>query len=675
MVIIDEDVTKVINEVPQRQDLEEPQSALVDLGPSAADGMDKSALVDLPPAEPALVGSGPEDLHSWTSTMAAALAPLTTWEETALLLPRLLESCPTRLGSCFRGEFWDTLPDTGVRTAPLGLSPGSSDLFPIDVELVISFCKSDLQISEPPLLCLMRLMIVACNYFSVAGWSMAPLKSKKKSMITSGQKGMIRHFVSCARRFNSLPSDPVIFDEVQKELLEKRIDYSGNVVSVRRDLVASKIIPTWPAVGEAATCSIETLLKGELLEDLSDPHRCLKPQSEWPEETPVSRVYASDAEWYMIVQAGYERGIFVEVPESDIFVNNLGDKVLSGAMGVDKVKETAEGPITLLRFISILCPINSYFRKLRGDSKHLPYLGQLSLALVSPEEQVIVDSEDMESCFNVYKTNDKWPGYFTFAKQVPQSAVGGDPNVLIWVGLATIPMGCQWAVDVAQALLRELVFVEGEIPRSTEVLKTGALPPSDVSICCLDGYDHIRFVKDALVSSDEMEPSAYAEKFRNVCRKLGIPMNHGKQVVKSVKATILGGCLVDGTLGVSPKMRSKMWWKSLALVSAPKWSEAMLLHWTGLAVFVSQFRRPLFSILQEVFHHGLLLAETPGSPWAESVDEILAFAALLPLAFANLRAPCRRTISCSDASEHGGGAGEAKNFCHSARTTAGGDSR
>ena len=65
------------------------------------------------------------------------------------------------------------------------------------------------------------------------------------------------------------------------------------------------------------------------------------------------------------------------------------------AMGVDKFNDTSEGTVHLLPFISILKPINMYMRKLRGDAFALPYIGRLSLVLLEPEEQTIVDSEDL----------------------------------------------------------------------------------------------------------------------------------------------------------------------------------------------------------------------------------------------------------------------------------------
>ena len=49
--------------------------------------------------------------------------------------------------------------------------------------------------------------------------------------------------------------------------------------------------------------------------------------------------------------------------------------ILNGAMGVKKLKEHADGTVTQLqRFITNLVPMNSYLRRLRGDSGLLPPL-------------------------------------------------------------------------------------------------------------------------------------------------------------------------------------------------------------------------------------------------------------------------------------------------------------
>ena len=56
------------------------------------------------------------------------------------------------------------------------------------------------------------------------------------------------------------------------------------------------------------------------------------------------------------------------------------------------------------------------------------------------------------------------------------------------------------------------------------------------------------------------------------------------------------------------------------------------------------------------------MEEGPLSPSGEIVDEVLLFSLLFPLCYCNLRAPVRDVISCTDASEEGGAAGEASRF-------------
>ena len=73
----------------------------------------------------------------------------------------------------------------------------------------------------------------------------------------------------------------------------------------------------------------------------------------------------------------------------------------------------------------------------------------------------------------------------------------------------------------------------------------------------------------------------------------------------------------------------------------------------------------MFSVAQDIFRF-IYEFEEGGSeyrqPSAAVRDEMLIAALLSPLAFTNLRAPMRSTISISDASEEGGAAGEAANF-------------
>ena len=204
-------------------------------------------------------------------------------------------------------------------------------------------------------------------------------------------------------------------------------------MSVLRQLKADLVLPTWPLAGEAASVDVLALLDGDMLDDICDVWRCLLPESEWPSEPAVSRVHASDSEWYKVCTIAAQRGIFEKCDEHDIFIDVAGNKVLLGAMGVDKPKvQPGDGVLMLMRFICICCPVNAYFRKVRGDAHVLSYIGYATLILLDDEEELWMDSEDVTSCFNVFRMPDFWKRFFVFNKQVPQSAFGGDPNRMVW---------------------------------------------------------------------------------------------------------------------------------------------------------------------------------------------------------------------------------------------------
>ena len=117
-----------------------------------------------------------------------------------------------------------------------------------------------------------------------------------------------------------------------------------------------------------------------------------------------------------------------EASYDHVFKGLNGKPVLNEAMGADKFKVVDGKTVELLRLICILVPINSYLRKLRGDINIFPFLPQMTLITLEPNEVLFTDSEDMMNCLNLLKMPDSWAGYFIFEKPVSKSAFGGDPN-------------------------------------------------------------------------------------------------------------------------------------------------------------------------------------------------------------------------------------------------------
>ena len=64
------------------------------------------------------------------------------------------------------------------------------------------------------------------------------------------------------------------------KLTELKFSYGGVAVSVRRELVASKVIPVWPAVGNACVLPIYDMVDNDLQDILLDPDGVLLPETE-----------------------------------------------------------------------------------------------------------------------------------------------------------------------------------------------------------------------------------------------------------------------------------------------------------------------------------------------------------------------------------------------------------
>ena len=110
--------------------------------------------------------------------------------------------------------------------------------------------------------------------------------------------------------------DANVADVDLKELEERKISYGGGVLSVRRDLIASKVISVWPKIGEACVCPTVGFIDGHLRDFALGPYSCLLPVSEWPGRT-RRETYASDAEWHGLVK-GRLRTRNVAIEESEL---------------------------------------------------------------------------------------------------------------------------------------------------------------------------------------------------------------------------------------------------------------------------------------------------------------------------------------------------------------------
>ena len=137
----------------------------------------------------------------------------------------------------------------------------------------------------------------------------------------------------------------------------------------------------------------------------------------------------------------------------------------------------------------------------------------------------------------------------------------------------------------------------------------------------------------------------------------GIPTNGAKAIERSRHAERLGAVL-DGKNGLL-RVPTK---RSLELMSLGAWLQGQkkvkrvgLQIYAGKAVHILQFRRCLFSVLQEVFK---VIAQSQDMVRASTAlyDEMLVLESLLPVVASDLKAKIDPVVTASDASETGGGA-------------------
>jgi len=476
---------------------------------------------------------------------------------------------------------------------------------------------------------------------------------------------MVTRLHEAVKRFEAKGGLMEPFAKCKQAVGSVRFDYGGEPIQYMEVLVAEKVIPCWPQPGEAAVQDALDFVPPEVAEWLSNPRACLLPQGAWPEKPPISRVRASDAEWDAIVRAGVARGMMAEVPESKLFRDHNGHPVLNGAGGVRKVKQVGGEEKLLQRFISILVPSNTYQLHMPGHDCHLPYLGQMAMMQVDEDEEVLIDSEDLTSCFNLFRLPDEWLGYSAFAKQVSGAVFGRAESERAFVGMRVVPMGWINSVALMQTVVRTLVFGMSGIPEASEVSKLKWFPADDsVSVVYLDSYDELRKVKAGCRAVLEGSPSHRHQRFVNTCNGLNLPLNEGKRLVGAVQGSLQGGDIdgITGTFEASHDKKVSILELGAALLGSGKTSEFELRHFVGKVIFAMAFRRPSMSILEKIFVDIGRAMKGPITLSRQAVDEVYMSMALLPVLFMNLRAVFDREVTITDASPTGGGAGVARQF-------------
>ena len=499
--------------------------------------------------------------------------------------------------------------------------------------------------------------------------------SKTHGCMTEHQKGAMQVVTGWVEGFCESPGEVFPKPDFAGVVKNRQMDYSGEEVATALPLRLEELLPGLPVSGVAGSLSAVQAAAGGVREWVADPGLTLKPKELWPARVPHARINATKSEWYRVCQVLYQRGIIEPIPYEKIFrVNNT--PVLNGAFAVEEKGKAGVGQSRVTRLIMNFIPANLYQKLMRGDLNTLAGSSAWCQLVLENDEVLLWSGDDQKGAFYAWQLPLTWRPYMAFRWPVPGHLVGSQ-QPLEYVASRVIPMGWIQAVSLFQHLHRQLGMApvphgaghaeELEWRRDKPTPQRSGSRITEFIQFYLDDFDC-----PELVPSEGWEDlrgvlSASHRKQREAYRRWGVGIAEDKAHIREPRVVRMGAEIHGkrGTVSVPRQKKLEVayfaFW-TLGLRCPPT---KVLLMVLGRLVRCFEFRRPLMTLLATVWPKGPVQMRRP---WAKSsVQEILWAVAALPLAGTDLRAGVSDMVTCSDASEVGGG------LCASGSLTAEGE--
>ena len=496
-----------------------------------------------------------------------------------------------------------------------------------------------------------RGVVLSLNWLTGNGFELGPYPptSKQARLL----EGVLRNLSLLDQWEGLYISD---FDP-QVMLRQRWINAYGEEVHVAQKVRWENITSSLPKEGLAGVVPAVDICEGGIKEFLINPEKSLKPPEAQVWVKPP-RVMIDRDDWPLVAQGLIDRGICGVMPLSDAFEVN-GGKILGGLFGVPKGEEPPSG-IPILRLIMDFRPINENFLGLGGDLSTLPVLSQLVQLELRPHEDILISSEDIRAMFYIIGLPTTWKKFLGFGRVLPKHLnPPGAPNEDHILYSRVLPMGFINSVSIAQHLHRRLVIraFDGKVSGGQEIRRDRELPSAPLYFrTYLDNFDVLSIRSKGILQSEEPN---LIEMLRKAYLELNVPRNE-KKAVWEESAAEMQGAWIDGKRGVC-RAKSEKTAKYLAgvsyLLERQRASQKEVQMIAGGLVYLFSFRRPLMSILNEVwqfivsFKHPLQIKTIPPAVLCELWGAFF----LSSLAFMNFRLPPSPVVTASDASEQGGG--------------------
>ena len=446
------------------------------------------------------------------------------------------------------------------------------------------------------------------------------------------------------------------------------VSYVGEVVEKARWLSWKQVEPGLPPSGKGGCLEAADFCDPEVRAHLLDAELSRLPDDQVPHELPHAVVRATQQEWNVIAAEMVQRGVACVIEEDDI-ATFRGEKVLNGAFGVVKPNRWVDHggqQLPVLRLIMDFRAANCLHRMLPGAVDSLVGAAKWIGFTLGPGEVLVSSGDDLVACFYLFRVPFSWSRYFAFRKPVPRCALGleeGDGRP-VFIASQVLPMGWAAAVTVVQHIHRNIALKTEVLPAARELHRQRSSPQKETLELSsfwnlyIDDLTIMEIISEAglVEARSSGDRSKLQEAMEKAYEDLKVPYSKEKASTREEVFEKLGA-FVDGrkgVLGVTSKRHLEMLSLILFMMQQDKvptkWVQILL----GKYVHIVKFRRPLFSCIKKSWRR--LHSFHAGGPLdSGEVDEWAIIAFLLPLTRTSLRARVSGMVTCSDASEYGGG--------------------
>ena len=452
-------------------------------------------------------------------------------------------------------------------------------------------------------------------------------------------------------------------DALEKELIEKKVNYAGEETLHCFPLSLEQILPALPPKEHGGCVDALAWTSGLTKDFLLHPERAIVKDCGQVLPKLQAKIHVQPGELDLVVNELIERNVCAWVPFSSV-LRYRGEPVLNGLFGVQKPSVLPSGR-PILRTIMNLVPSNSVLKQLKGGTRGLPYICQWLSTVTEGNEQVRLWQSDMSAAFYLFRVPENWWGMLAFNVVRPASEVGLQGSGLVALCCKVIPMGFNSSVSLMQEISEALL---SKLPLPSRVSRGLPLPPwltATLQQSQAEQRAWFHVYLDNFCSAARILPGEDAHQGEALHAlaeaswfDAGVLSSAKKRKSNEAAAAELGAWIngEQRTIGVTGERLLKLIHLTLHLIARDRLNKKMAQIIAGRWIHVFQFRRPAMSCLDNIWK--FIGGKTLGSQGIRLVrQELWTCVCLAPLMCTSLSAKVANWITASDASQTGGAVG------------------